>query len=188
MHHWSMSGMGILHRGNFLGSIGAPGPFIYIPDLGAVGSKSSYFPRDVERDAAALVFLGFLSDVDDANRQVSDGSQAADIANEGGAWDPAFRSAVTRFQSSARITADSWIGPQTRTAIAAAVAAKNAGGLALPVPSQPVPVSPGAVPAKPTVVPGVVPASSVTSDDTLMYVGIGAAVLALGGVAWWALK
>jgi hypothetical protein len=181
-------------RIGMIGSMGAPGgPLVYVPDLAPVGSKDSYFPRSVEQDARALVFLGFLSDLEDANRAESTGSQGGDMANEAGAWDPSFRGAVTRFQSTQGITADSWIGPQTRTFLARAVAVKNANPGALPIPAPPgtvppVLVQPGGVPAKPAVLPGVRPASSSSSDDTMMYVGIGAGVLVLGGLAWYALK
>jgi len=181
------------HFGQTFGSMGAPTTLLYVPDLAPVGSKAAYFPRDVEQDAAALVFLGFLSDAADANRQVSDGSQGADMANEGGAWDPAFRSAVTRFQSSKGLTADSWIGPQTRGALATAVAFKNANPGILPPPPPPgvlppVPVKPGAVPANPAVLPGVRPVAAGEEDQTMLYVGLGVGALLLAGVAWYALK
>jgi hypothetical protein len=170
-----------------MGTISAP--FLYVPDLAPVGSKSTYFPRSVDRDAMALNFLQFMSDsaLDDLTSSM--GSQSADMNNEAGAWDPAFRASVTRFQVAKGLTADSWIGPQTRTALAAAVAFKNANPGTLPSPlPQVVPVIPGQVPAKPAVLPGVTPASAKTEDDTLMYLGIGAGVLALGGLAWYALK
>ena len=51
-----------------------------------------------------------------------------------------------------------------------------------------VPVNPGGVPAQPAVIPGVHPVSAHEADDTLMYVGIGVGALALGGLAWYALK
>lgn len=186
---------------NGLGSLGEVGdigavPFVYIPDLAPVGSKSSYFPRDVERDAAALVFLRFLSDLDDANRMMSQGSQAADMNNESGAWDPFFKGGVTRFQAAKGLTVDGWIGPNTRTAIALAVTQANAAGLGGgPVPPLPpaiIPVIPGAVPQKPnaTPPPGIIPANTKTDaeDETMTYLAIGAAVLAVGGLGWWALS
>jgi len=182
-----------LFGSTLFGSIGAT-TLLYVPDLAPVGSKAAYFPRDVEQDAAALVFLGFLSDAADANRNVSRGSQAEDINNEGGAWDPAFRAAITRFQTSKGITADSWVGPQTRTQLAGAVAFKNANPGALPPPPPPgvlppVPVKPGAVPANPAVLPGVRPVSAGDEDDsTMLYVGLGAGALVLAGLAWYALK
>lgn len=174
-------------------TIGRVGTLVYVPDLGPVGSKSSYFPRDVEHDAEALNFLEFLSDVADANRMPSTGSQGGDMAQEAGAWDPSFRSAVTRFQASKGLTTDSWIGPNTRTALAAAVAFRNVNPGQLPAPPSPgtVPpilVNPGGVPAKPAVLPGVQPASAKTGDDTMMYVGLGVGGLALAGLAWYALK
>jgi len=175
-------------------TIGRVGTLVYVPDLGPVGSKSSYFPRDVEHDAEALSFLEFLSDVADANRRQSTGSKGGDQAQVAGAWDPSFRSAVTRFQASKGLTVDSWIGPQTRTALAAAVVFRNLNPGRLPAPPSPgtVPpvfVDPGGVPAKPAVLPGVQPASAKTDDDqTMMYVGLAAGGLVLAGLTWYALK
>ena len=172
-------------------------PFVYIPDLAPVGSKAAYFPRDVERDAAALVFLHFMSDEDDANRNISRGSQAADMANEGGAWDPAFRAAVTRFQVAGGLTADSWIGPATRTGILNAVTQANlkglGGGPVPPLPPAVIPVIPGQVPTKPnpTPLPGVTPAKTGPAggeDETMTYVAIGAAAVALLAIGWYAFK
>jgi hypothetical protein len=174
-----------------IGSLGAPATLVYVPDLAPVGSKATYFPRSVEQDAAALNFLGFLSDVADANRMSSTGSQSGDMSNEAGAWDPDFRSAVGRFQASAGITADTWIGPQTRTTIAAAVARKNASGVN-PVPPPPpgkiIPVVPGEVPAKPAALPGLQPVAAKEGSDTTTYLAIGGGVLLLGGLAYYALK
>jgi len=174
----------------FIGAMGAASQIAYVPDLAPVGSGASYFPRDVEQDAKALNFLGFLSDVDDANRFTSNGNQSEDIQNQSGAWDPAFRAAVTRAQAALRLTVDSWIGPQTRTALAAAVATKNASGFNPPLPSPGViiPVAPGKVPVPPDspAPPGTVVVAK--KDDTLMWVGIGAGVLAVGGLAYYAIK
>lgn len=179
-----------LMRMGFLGQIA--GPLVYIPDLLPVGSGSAYFPRSVEGDAQALNFLGFLSDADEAIRRASEGSQGADMGDEAGAWDTNFRSAITRFQASKGLTVDSWVGPQTRTALAAAVAAKNAGTPIPPPPPPgvlpPIPVNPGTVPALPAVLPGVTPApSSASGDSTTTFVAVGAGVLILGGLAWYAL-
>lgn len=175
--------------GNRIGYLaGVAGPLAYVPDLRPVGSQSAYFPRDVENDAEALGYLGFLSDAANDDRMPSVGTQAGDMNNPSGAWDPAFRGAVTRFQVAAKLTNDGWIGPQTRTALAAAVLAKNAGQ---PIPKPPggsVPIAPGAVPAKPAEIPGVHPASASTGLDTTTMVGIGVGVLVLGGVAWYALS
>ncbi len=186
-----------------LGDIGGA-PFVYIPDLAPVGSGNAYFPRSVEADAAALNFLGFLpSDSQlSAPRQPSQGSQAADMADNSGAWDPEFRGAVkagavTRFQASdptSGLVIDSWIGPATRTAIAFQVQIANANGLGggvVPVlPPAVIPVVPGNVPVAPNAppIPGVtpVPAAASSSDETLTYVAIGAGVLAVGGILWWA--
>lgn len=173
--------------------IGRVGTLVYIPDLAPVGSKSAYFPRDVERDAEALEFLEFLSASANAAREPSTGSQAGDMANEAGAWDPNFRSAITRFQVAKGLTNDGWVGPQTRTALAAAVAFANANPGVLPAPPPPgvvppVPINPGAVPAKPAVIPGVTPVNTKSGDDTMMYVGLGLGGLLLAGLGWYALK
>ncbi len=187
-----------LHGIGGLGDIGGT-PFVYIPDLAPVGSKASYFPRDVEQDAGALNFLGFLSDVDDANRFTSTGTQSGDMAQEAGAWDPGFKGGVTRFQAAKGLTVDGWIGPNTRTALALAVTQANAKGLGGgPVPTLPpaiIPVIPGDVPQKPnpTPLPGITPAKTgpggaAAEDETMTYVAIGAAVLALGAIGWWALS
>jgi hypothetical protein len=170
--------------------LGSPAaPFLYVPDLAPVGSKSSYFPRSVSNDAAALNFLGFLSDFDVGDLVPSMGSQSADMANEAGAWDPLFRGAVGRFQVFAGITNDTWIGPMTRSNIAAKVLQKNANP-GIPTPSLPptVPVAPGAVPALPTPIPGVHPASTTTDDNTTTYVAAGVAGLALLALGWYALS
>ncbi len=161
-----------------IGGIGAVA-FRYNPDLGPVGSGSAYWARDVEADAAALVFLGFMTDLVDANRAISKGSASQDFALKVGCFDPDFRDSVTDFQRSAGITADSFIGPNTRRAIAAAVAAKNAGGAA------PRPAPPGQKPAAP---PNVVPVDDGGEDNTLSYVAAGAGALAVGGLGWWILK
>ena len=167
-----------------IGQIAAP--FFYVPDLMPVGSKTSYFPRDTVNDAKALNFLGFMSDgaLDD---HASLGSQSQDMSNETGAWDPAFRAAITRFQASAGLTVDSWVGPNTRTALAKAVALKNAG---TPIPVAPgvIPVNPGGVPGGSVPVPGATPVSDRTGgDDTLTYVLIGGGVLAVLGAGWYLL-
>lgn len=170
-------------------------PLIYVPDLAPVGSKSAYFPRDVSQDARALNFLGFLSDNDLNDLTPSMGSQSADMNNEAGGWDPLFRGGITRAQSAMGVTVDSWVGPQTRGGLASLVARKNANPGALPPPppvnpSFPIPVTPGGVPAKPAAIPGVTPASSGGAGglSTVEMVGIGAGVLALGGLAYYALK
>ncbi len=176
--------------GEEIGSIGAV-PFVYVPDLAPVGHADSYFPRSVEQDAAALNFLGFLANVDDANRASSTGSQRGDMNDEAGAWDPNFRAAIASFQDSRGLTVDSWVGPQTRTALLAAVTAANAKGLGggfvppIPPPAVPLPVVPGNVPVKPGATP---PPGTTEEDNTLMYVAIGVAVLAAGGLGWWVLS
>lgn len=172
-----------------LGAIGQiPAPFIYVPDLAPVGSGASYFPRDTTEDAKALNFLGFMDDESLRFHPGSMGSQQADMSNEVGAWDPAFRAAVTRYEAARGLKADSFIGPQVRGSLAKDVLAKNAAGVpSLPVPKLPdviIPVDPGGIPGGSKPVPGV----ATKSDDTLMIVGIGAGVLALGGILYAVLK
>lgn len=172
---------GYLRGAKNIGGIGAPAaPFEYTPDLGPVGSGNTYFPGDVEQDAAALNFLGFLSDVDDANRAISKGSLEADQSSDSGAWDNAFRQAVLIFQSAVGITTDGWIGPQTRGALVTAVNGKNANPDVapppLPAPGS-IPIAPSSVPAKPLVL-------TAKTDETLTFVGVGAGVLALCGLGW----
>ena len=179
--------------------IGAPAPFVYLPNLGPVGSGSAYFPGDVENDAAALVFLHFMSDLDDANRNISRGSQGADMrsGDEAGGFDPLFRAAVARFQAARGLKVDSFIGPQTRGGIAAAVAEANAkglgGGFVPPLPPAILPVDPGRVPVAPGGLPGITPAKTGPAkaeedDNTMLYVGGAVAVAAVGGLLWWALS
>jgi peptidoglycan hydrolase-like protein with peptidoglycan-binding domain len=179
---FTMMGLGTM------GQIGAP--FAYVPDLAPVGSQSAYFPRSVASDANALNFLGFLGDNELASLRPSTGSQSGDMNGPAGAWAPAFRAAITRFQVSRGLTNDSWVGPATRTALLAAVTAKNLQQPLPPVlpPSVPVPVLPGAVPAAPAVLPGVLPAAKPADDDTLLYAGAGVGAVLLLGLGYWALK
>lgn len=181
----------------FIGSLGPMGsiggfaaPFSYVPSLAPVGSGSAYFPGSVANDAAALNYLGYLSDGAFAGLSPSTGTQSGDMNQAAGAWDSAFRGAVGVFQAASGITADTWVGPQTRTALLGAVTLKNANPGSLPnIPSVPVPVAPGGVPALPAVLPGVTPASSTTSsDDTTTYLLAGAGVLVVGALAWYALS
>lgn len=174
-----------------MGQIAAP--FVYVPDLAPVGSKATYFPRDVSQDARALNFLGFLTDAELSTLRPSTGTQSGDMNGLAGAWAPAFRGAMGRFQASRGITADTWVGPQSRTELGRAVLAKNANPGALPPPppnpDRPVPVAPGGVPAAPTPLPGVKPASSTDEPMSLgTKVAIGAGVVALAGGLWYVLK
>ncbi len=68
---------------------------------------------------------------------------------------------------------------------AGAVAKANASGVFPKIPVGPVPVSPGQVPAKPAVLPGVKPAED---DDTTLYIGLAVGALALGAVGYLAYK
>lgn len=100
----------------------------YSPDLGPVGHgyDGSYYPRDTAQDASALNYLGWYPDTY-ANAHVgTTGSQKGDMSKQAGAWDPTFQAAVRDFQgATSGLTVDGWIGQGTRTALAAAVAAKN---------------------------------------------------------------
>lgn len=183
----------MMSYGNGMGVINAP--LIYVPNLASVGSGAAYFPGSVGEDARALNFLGFLTDNDLDDLTPSMGSQSADMNNEAGAWDPLFRGATTRFQAAKGLTVDSWIGPHTRSALGVAVLQKNANPAILPPPPPnpniPIPVAPGGVPAKPAAIPGVTPASTTTGGgglSTTEMLAIGAGVLLLGGVGYYALK
>lgn len=169
-----------------IGSI-VTAPFIYTPSLASVGHASAYFPGDVTEDMKALNFLGFLPDAAFPTL-TSTGSQGGDEAQSAGAWDPAFRGAMGRAQTALGITADTWIGPQSRGALAQAVARHNLDPRPTPVLPPSVPVTPGGVPAQPAVIPGVHPASAQATDDTLLYVGAGVGALGVAGLLWWALK
>jgi peptidoglycan hydrolase-like protein with peptidoglycan-binding domain len=100
-------------------------PFLYVPNLGSVGSGASYNPGPVDQDAAALNYLGYSAGSPPPQKAIG----------SGGAWDPTFRAAVTAFQKANGLTADSWIGPKTRTTIAKKVTEKNMGMGAQPVTS-----------------------------------------------------
>ena len=67
-----------------------------------------------------------------------------------GAWDANFRAALSRFQSSAGVTADGWIGPQSRAALKRAIALANAGAAPpAPTPDNPIPHKPASDPTTP---------------------------------------
>lgn len=191
----SLSGLGSRMQIRGLGGIGQiPAPFLYVPNLAPVGHAALYFPGDVSQDARALNFLGFLDDASLASLFPSTGNQADDIDQVSGAWDGDFRAAVTRFQAAKGLVVDSWIGPNTRTALGIAVAQKNASGIpslpVAPLPPTVIPVNPGGVPVnpnKPNVLPGVTPAAA-KSDETLTYVAVGVGVLALGFLGYELLK
>lgn len=171
-----------------IGAIGqVPTPFNYVPDLAPVGTGPAYFPRDIGEDAKALNFLGFMSDDDFAQGNESTGTQKGDIAESVGAWDPKFRAAVTRYEAARQLKVDSFIGPQVRTSLKKDVDAKNAAGVPpAPVPPLPavvIPVDPGGVPGGSAPLPGIA-----ESSDALLYVGVGSGVVALLGLAYWALR
>lgn len=101
---------------------------MYVPDVAPVGSAAAgnYFPRSVTEDAKALRFLGL-----NAGNPGGGVSQQSDLQSKSGAWNPTFQAAVKAFQASPfgkskGLTADGWIGPNTRTALLAAVETKNA--------------------------------------------------------------
>jgi len=170
---------------SFLGAL-VDLPFSYAPSLAPVGSGSAYWPGDVQEDLFALNALGFFPDDGTAVR--SYGTQADDMANQAGAWAPEFRAAVASFQYSVNLTPDTWIGPQTRTALAAAVRAANAGAPVPVPPGEPVPVDPGGVPALPAILPGTVPAESAPGMGVGTKIAIGVGVVALLGGGYYALK
>lgn len=150
----------------------------YAPDLEAVGSGSAgtYYPRDTSADAAALNYLGFLSDAELGSHVGTNGSQAADVAAGAGAWSIPFQAALTKFQLAAKIGADGWIGPNTRRALAQAVAAKNAGAPDLVVPP---------LPNVPNVTPTPTQPTAQKSHTGLFLVG---GAIAAVGLGYWLLK
>lgn len=193
-------------RGGGMSGIGAMGGLVYVPDLAPVGTGPTYFPRDVSEDVRALIYLGYTSYAfDDFPR--STGTQAGDMAGELGAWDADFRNAIAHFQRDKGLTADSWVGPNTRQALLRAVVAKNAGeappilptdpprvlpNIPVPTPRDPIPTPrldpiPGLPPPPgiPAPQPGPVqPAAAKAADHTVLYVGIGLGLVVLGVGAW----
>lgn len=177
-------------------------PLLYIPNTNAVGSGAAYFPGDVSSDALALNYLGFIPDALLPQLARSTGTQGGDMANGAGAWDQVFQQAVRDFQGVAGDTVDGWIGPKTRISLGAAVGAKNlsASPVAPPQVLPPVPVIPGTpiipiapVPGSPLPSqPGVLvqPSGGGAFDNlsTGAKIGIGAAILGVLGVGYWALK
>lgn len=182
-----------------LGSL--PDQMVYVADLAPVGSGASYYPRDTMRDAEALAFLGILSEEELSQHVGTLGSAAKDMGAGQGAWNPDFQRALRVFQgrTGGRLTIDGWIGPKSRTVMVEAVTQENArraaGRLPVPVPPAipapqlpppgvlPTPVSPS--PAAPG---GLAPVAAKDEDDTLVYVGVGVAVLALLGLGYYALS
>jgi hypothetical protein len=169
----------------------------YRPSLADVGHGQGYFPGDVSEDARALNFLGFLPDDFLAELRPSTGSQKDDMSASAGAWAPGFRTAVKDFQSAKGLTPDGWIGPNTRARIAAAVTVKNASESPIAPPFIPPP--PGVIdPPAPAIIvppisppapakPGAAPAAK-AETPWLLYGGIAAGVLLLGGLAYSASK
>lgn len=185
-----------------IGAITAP--LFYVPNLAAVGSEGAgtYYPGDVSQDAIALAFLGFLAESELAAIGMTRGSRAADMPAQVAGFAPRFKQAVGAFQGSAAGQAggagvvDTRIGPNTRKALATAVAAENARRLAGGLPPPPPPPAPGPLVVPPPGVlpapvtpPGVTPASTKDKDDdTLTYVAVGGGVLALAAIAYFALR
>lgn len=182
-----------------MGSVSSP-PLIYVPNLQSVGSGSAYWPGSVSNDAVALNYLGFIPDAILPTLSPSTGSQAGDMGQSAGAWDQDFITAVKDFQGLAGVTQDGWIGPQTRTALAAAVTAKNlsASPVAPPMPLPAIPILPNGpppiapVPGGGGTLPGILvqPASQQTTEglSTNAKIGIGVGIAALLGVGYWALS
>lgn len=177
-----------------LGSLTAA-PMTYTPNLGPVGSGSSYWPGDVSMDAAALNYIGVTPD--SLLLRPSTGTQAGDMAASAGAWDPNFQAGVKAFQGANGDTVDGWIGPQTRTSLAAAVTAANlkASPIAPPQPISPTPPAPdvpppGVLPSpggggggSPDLPPDLTP-SFLSTTTGKVVVGLGVAAV-LGGVYYW---
>ena len=181
-----------------MGSLTAA-PMTYAPSLASVGSGSSYWPGDVSHDALALNFLGFIPDQIMSSVKPSTGSEAGDMAANAGAWDPTFQQGVKDFQDVNNDTVDGWIGPPTRTSLAAAVIARNlqSSPLVPPQPVTPTPPAPGVPPPgvlpspfnpQPYTPPAPAPGAQAAATPWLMYGGIAAAALAVVGVGWWALS
>lgn len=169
-HTYSSAGWGM---GAYVAAMGS---LAYNPSLAPVGSAAAgnYYPGDTTADAQALNYLGYLPDPYLASHVGTRGSQAADRAAGAGAWDQAFQAALTDFQQAMGLTADGWIGPKSRSVLLTAVNAKNAQPAPLPgLPPSPAPSTPGAPAAK---------------SNTMLYVGIAAAVAALGAGAYYLMK
>lgn len=169
-------------------TMGAPSGFNYVPDLAPVGSKSTYFPRSVTDDALALTFLGF-----DAGIPGGGVSQSADMNSGTGAWDINFRGAVTAFQKANGLTADGWIGPQTRTMLKTRVDQKNASNPTVPeLPKPPAPVPPPSpsnqVPVNPSVPGQPAPATGFAALSTAQKAGVIVGGLALVGGGYYLYK
>ncbi len=165
-----------------------PGGLDYVPDLAPVGSKSTYFPRSVNADALALTFLGF-----DAGIPGGGVSQQADMSSGTGAWDPSFRGALTAFQKSVGITADGWIGPQSRTKLKEKVDEKNRTAPNIPAaPQAPAPVPPPSpsnqVPVNPSVPGQPQPATGFAALTTGQKAAVVAGGLALLGGGYYLYK
>lgn len=181
MMTYGRSGLGSSDRRSMgaVARMGALGGLSYVPDLEPVGSGAAgtYYPRDTRTDADALVYLGFMGADIAADHVGTYGSQKADMSASQGAWDPSFRAAVAAFQKVAGMTADGWIGPQTRKALSGAVAAKNAQGGG---------GGGGALPAPPS--PNVKPVSTSDGPSAGTIFGVVAAGAAAIGLGWWLLK
>jgi len=131
--------------GNIVQSMGA---LDYTPDLSDPHVNGEYYPGETGQDAGALFYLGHMNEGDIT--QETTGSRAGDIASGAGAWDPTFQNAVRSFQgANGVVPVDGWIGPITRTALAAAVQAKNLGDAPNNGPFQPPNVPPGGIPGQP---------------------------------------
>ena len=170
MYDASDQGWGSYYDSGEETGIGDLGGLDYSPDLEPVGAGASYYPRDTADDAAALAFLGFLSQAALAAHVGTTGTQAGDMKSNAGAWSPPFRAAVLAFQKSAALGADSWIGPNTRRALAAAVAKNNA--IEPPFPPNPGPiVPPGPRPNLDPAPPKPSPKPAAKTDNTLLYAG-----------------
>jgi hypothetical protein len=155
----------------------APAPTSGYPVSGDPRQRST--PAQIASDAAALRDLGFPA------------------PTTGNAYDPKFVAEVAAFQKAVAPRAgvvDGLIGPATRSVMAVELEKRRAAnhdpfGPPAP-PSPPFTPSPAALPlpSSPSPSPIVEPASAKDADDTMLYVGIGAAVLAGLGVVYYATK
>lgn len=111
----------------------------------------------------------------------------------GNAYDPSFRSAVKSFQVDQGLTADGLIGPNTRSALVAAVAPLKFGP-----PPPPSPTPGPIVPIPPNILPGPAPAPGPSpaphpsplakQDHTQRNVLIACGVIGGAGLLWWLFK
>lgn len=156
----------------------------YVPSAADAGRGSSYWPGDTSGDAKALNYLGFFPDVYLEAHVGTTGSQAGDMGQNAGAWDPAFRQAVSDFQAvTSGLTVDGWIGPNTRRKLGEAVAKKNA----TESPIAP-PFVPGVIDPVSPVPPAVKPQPKQDDGGGFPWLLAALGVAVVGGGAYYLLK